>query len=73
MGLMNKLNKATDFLFKFGIILIAFAVALIPVVFLLGHETLHQQPWNDSMSQHSARKADIDSAKALEVSNIYLK
>ena len=57
MGIMNKLNKVTDFLLKFGIVALAFAVALIPVIFLLGHETLHQQPWDDSMAQHSARSA----------------
>lgn len=37
MGIKDKLNKLTDFLFKFGIVALAFAVALIPVVFLLGH------------------------------------
>ena len=73
MGIKDKLNKLTDFLTKFGIVSLAFAVALIPVIFLLGHETLHQQPWNDSLAQHSGRTSDVEAAKALEVSNIFLK
>lgn len=70
---MNKLNKLTDWMLKFGIILLAFAGALIPIIFLLGHETLHQQPWDDSLAQHSARSSEVQVAKTLEVSNIYLK
>jgi len=73
MGIKDKLNKLIDFLTKFGIVSLAFVVALVPVIFLLGHETLHQQPWNDSMAQHSDRTSDVETAKALEVSNIFLK
>jgi hypothetical protein len=59
MGFWTKVNKLMDFLTKFGIVVVAFTVAIIPIVFLLGHETLHQQPWNESMAQHSNRAADI--------------
>ena len=65
MGIMAKVNKFMDFFTKFGVIALAFSVALIPVIFLLGHERLHQQPWNDSMSQHSSRTADVEAAKVL--------
>jgi hypothetical protein len=41
MGFLAKINSAIDILLKLAVVAIAFAVALLPVAFLLGHEALH--------------------------------
>ena len=73
MTFKDKLNRLTDFLLKFGVLALAFSVALIPVIFLLGHENLHQQTWNDSMAGHTQRGSELTSVKGLRVSNVYLR
>ena len=55
MSFMIKVNKVIDFMAKFGIIIIAFLLALLPVAFLFGNEILHHQDWYDDLNKHSSR------------------
>lgn len=73
MSLFSKLNKGVDVIVKIIILVLAFAVALFPIAFIFGHETLNQQPWSPSFESLAQRKVSIDEAKALQISNIHLK
>lgn len=73
MSLLSKLNKFVDIGVKITVLIVAFSVALFPIAFIFGHETLHQQQWNESFDELALRKADIEEAKALDISNIHWK
>lgn len=73
MSLFSKVNKGVDVLVKIIVLIVAFGVALFPIAFIFGHETLHQQPWNASFETLAERKTSIEEVKNLQISNIHLK
>ena len=60
MGFMTTLNKIFDAFMKFGLLLVAISVAIVPVLFLAGHETLHQQMWRDDFADHALRMGQVE-------------
>ena len=43
MSFLTKINKIIDITTKVVLILLAFSIALIPVIYLRGHENIHHQ------------------------------
>ena len=67
------LNKVINLALKGALAVTLLGIALIPLIYISGHECLHSQRWSDDLEFHSPREAQIDSVVASPITNLYLR
>jgi hypothetical protein len=70
---MGTLNKLLNLLIKFVFILVGLAAALIPTVYIFGHEPLVRQQWNNSLERFSGRQVQVQLLASHSLANVYLR
>lgn len=70
MGILNKLING---FIKFAFVIIGLAIAVVPAIYIYGHESSAPQVWNDSLAQFDARASQVQLVKNQQVSNIFLR
>lgn len=70
---MINLNKVTAVTVKLIIFLVGLSIAVIPIVYIIGTEPLHTQPWHTDFEHLSSNSPILEQINNSTVFNIYLK
>lgn len=70
MGILNKLING---FIKFAFVIIGLSIAVVPAIYIYGHESSAPQVWNDSLAQFDTRASQVQLVKNQPVSNIFLR
>jgi hypothetical protein len=70
---MGTLNKILNALIRFLFIIAGLAVALLPLVYIYGHEQTARQQWTPALQKFSGRQGQVERARAASLGNVYLR
>ena len=70
---MGTLNKVLNALIKFLFIIAGLAIALLPLVYIYGHEQVSRQQWTPALQKFTGRQEQVERAKGESLGNVYLR
>jgi hypothetical protein len=70
---MGTLNKVLNGFIKFVFIVVGLLVAVVPIVYIYGHESVYRQEWSSGLERFSGRAGQVEQLATHKLSNVYLR